>query len=88
MGHTITVELPDEVFAPLERRATEEGIPPQELLVTWVRKQMEVEEEAYPVTLETDPLVEFIGAFESGEPDLAQRHDEYLAEAYQETHDS
>jgi hypothetical protein len=87
MNHTLTIELPEEVFEPLEKRSVERGIRPQELVLTWVRQQIEAEETAYPVTLETDPLARFIGAFDSGLPDLARRHDEYLAEAYQETHD-
>ncbi|MGH2501056.1 MAG: hypothetical protein ACRDID_00935 [Ktedonobacterales bacterium] len=34
----------------------------------------------------TDPLAPFIGALHSGTPDLAERHDSYLAEAYEDDH--
>jgi hypothetical protein len=34
----------------------------------------------------TDPLAPFIGALHSGTPDLAERHDAYLAEAYEDDH--
>ncbi len=34
----------------------------------------------------TDPIAPFIGAFHSGVPDLAERHDEYLAQSYADTH--
>lgn len=35
----------------------------------------------------TDPLAAFIGAFEFDVPDLAERHENYLAQAYAESHD-
>ena len=35
-----------------------------------------------------DPLAPFLGAFEATVPDVVQRHDDYLAEAYADTHDS
>jgi hypothetical protein len=35
----------------------------------------------------TDPLSRFVGMFHSGTPDLAERHDEYLAESYADTHE-
>ena len=34
----------------------------------------------------TDPLALFIGSAHSGTPDLAKRHDAYLAEAYADDH--
>lgn len=34
----------------------------------------------------TDPLASFIGSAHSGTPDLAKRHDAYLAEAYADDH--
>jgi hypothetical protein len=44
----------------------------------------ETPEAAYDPT--TDPLAPFIGALHSGTPDLAERHDAYLAEAYEDDH--
>jgi hypothetical protein len=36
---------------------------------------------------ETDPLEEFIGAFESDVPDWADNHDKHLADIVMDTHD-
>lgn len=35
-----------------------------------------------------DPLAPFLGAFEATDPDITQRHDDYLADAYADAHDS
>ncbi len=33
-----------------------------------------------------DPLAPFLGAFEATDPDVMQRHDDYLADAYADIH--
>jgi hypothetical protein len=35
-----------------------------------------------------DPLAPFLGAFEATDPDITQRHDDYLAVAYADAHES
>ena len=37
---------------------------------------------------EEDPLLDIIGMIEGGPSDLSERHDDYLAEAYADNHDS
>jgi len=34
-----------------------------------------------------DPLAPFLGAFEATDPDITQRHDDYLADAYADSHE-
>jgi hypothetical protein len=40
------------------------------------------------VPAEEDPLLDIIGMIEGGPSDLSVRHDDYLAEAYADYHDS
>ena len=73
MGHTLTLEVPDEAYAPLAETAKHRGSTPEELAVEWlvtaIQKAM------------SDPVEQFIGAFSSNIPDWADLHDEHLGQA-------
>lgn len=70
MERTLTLEMPEEVYEALRRKAEEAGQPPEslaiQLLVAAIRSR------------DGDPLEEFIGAFDSGGSGWADRHDEHL----------
>ena len=55
MGHTLTLEMPDEAYTPLAETAKHRGSTPEELAVEWlvtaIQKAM------------SDPVEQFIGAF-------------------------
>ena len=52
------------------------------LFQQWVNEMThELEEETL-----NDPLFQLAGIFAIGDPDLAEKHDEYLAETYRENH--
>jgi predicted transcriptional regulator len=73
MGYKLTLELPDEVYQSLVRRAKETSQSPDafaaEVLAAVTRQA------------EEDPLEQFIGAFDSRGSDWADRHDQHLGEA-------
>ena len=74
MGHTLTLELPEEVYQSLVQTAAQAGEPPEavavQLLTTATQHRVD------------DPLEPFIGAFSSEISDWADRHDVYLARQY------
>lgn len=72
MSHTLVIDLPDEVYDPLTRRAQEAGQTPEEFAAQWVVTRM--------AQLEEDPLERFIGAFPSNVPDWTDRHDHYMGQ--------
>ena len=76
MGHTLTLEVPDEVYNPLLKTAEQTGQKLEELAIQWLATVVE--------TFSDDPLEEFIGAFKSDIPDWADRHDKYLGQSYAE----
>jgi hypothetical protein len=73
MGHTLTLDVPEEVYQALIRRAGQMGQPPEdvavELLATATQQRGD------------DPLEQFIGAFRSQDTDWADQHDTYLGKA-------
>jgi hypothetical protein len=73
MSHPLTIDVPDDVFLGLSRLALQQGRPPEDLARELVSKAIQ--------ELEEDPLLKWIGAFESNVPDAAERHDHYIGEA-------
>lgn len=76
MTHTLLIEVPEELYETLVKSAEETGEPPEKLVVQWLTTATHY--------LTDDPVEEFIGAFSSGIPDLAEQHDKYIGEALME----
>lgn len=77
MGHTLTIDIPEDVYQLLLQKAEQTGQPPEavavQLLTTVIQPQS------------TDPLEQFIGAFDSQGADWADRHDAKLGESIRDT---
>src|SRR5437762_1189084 len=76
MTHQLTLQLPDEIYEPLARQAQELG---QSVEAVAQSKLSEAVLSPAPGSL----LRKWAGAFDSGLPDVATRHHEYLGEAQQ-----
>jgi hypothetical protein len=74
MTHSLTLEVPENVYQPLAEEAQAKGRKVEEIalekLAMDTSKQVE------------DPLDEFVGAFRGDVPDWADNHDKYLGENY------
>lgn len=70
MDHTMTLNVPEELYRSLVQRAEEAGQEPESLAVQLLARATE------PGA--NDPLEAFIGAFDSQGSDWADRHDAYL----------
>ncbi len=70
MTHTLTLELPEQVYETLLKIAKRQGQRPEAVAVQWLATASESQLD--------DPFEQFIGAFSSNVPDWADRHDEYL----------
>ncbi len=79
MGHTLTLDVPEDVYQSLIQRAEQTGQPPEavavQLLATATQHQVD------------DPLEPFIGAFSSHGADWADQHDTYLGKAVKDSMD-
>lgn len=73
MGHTLQLELPDDIYESLLQSAQQTGQRPEsvamERLIIATRGLVD------------DPLEQFIGAFPSDTPDWADQHDHYIGAA-------
>jgi hypothetical protein len=73
MAHTVTLQLPENLYEPLVRVANQTGQTPEELITGWLSNAVQ--------QFADHPIEEFIGAFSSNIPDWADRHDQYLGQA-------
>jgi hypothetical protein len=72
MGHTLVLEVSEEVYGPLLKRAEQLGSTPEKLAIEWLETLIRG-----PVD---DPIENFIGAFDSNISDWADEHDTYLGQ--------
>ncbi len=77
MNHTMTLDLPESVFKSLMEKADEAGQPPEVVAVQLLTNATHPEA--------SDPLEEFIGAFNSQGIDWADQHDAHLGSSIKET---
>lgn len=71
MNHSLMLELPENVYESLVKKAKQAGKSPEVLAVQLLTTATQ--------TLLEDPLEPFIGAFNSHGSDWADAHDKYLA---------
>lgn len=72
MTHTLHLEVPEEVYTSLVKKAWQTGQPPEQLAIEWLAHASRL--------VADDPLEKFVGALNSRGADWADRHDRYLAE--------
>lgn len=74
MTHSLTLEIPESVYQSLAEKASKNGKKIEEIALEKLAN-------GDGSSINEDPLDKFIGAFESGIPDLAANHDKYIGEA-------
>ena len=79
MGHTLTLDVPEEVYQSLIQQAEQTGLPPEAVAV-----QLLATATQHPID---DPLEQFIGAFSSQGIAWAEQHDVYLGKAVKNSMD-
>ena len=94
MEHTTLI--PEDLYTDFAAYAQHHGKSPDEALLELVRDVVEHEEQVEPTShvhsdngmSAPDPLAPFIGAFTFDRRDVAEKHDQYLAEAYADNHEN
>ena len=76
MGHTLKLELSEDVYSLLMKLSQQVGQLPEILATQWVIS--ETKKQAH------DPLEKFIGRFKLDKPDWADNHDCYIGETLSE----
>ncbi len=72
MTHSLTLEVPENIYQPLAEEAEAKGRKVEEIA-------LEILANGKPKPVD-DPFEKFIGSFDSKGMDWARRHDEYLGE--------
>jgi hypothetical protein len=71
--HTLTLEIPEQVYEPLAKAAEQSGRTPEEMALECLAN--------VAARIQNDPIERFIGAFDSGVTDLGTRHDDYIGQS-------
>ncbi len=77
MGHTLTLDVPENVYQSLRQQAEQTGLSPETVAVQLLATATQLHDE--------DPLEQFIGAFSSHGTDWADHHDTDLGKSVRNT---
>lgn len=77
MGHTLLVEVPEDVYELLRKSAEHAGQSPEALAAQWLATATR--------SVANDPVEQIIGSITSHVPDWADNHDHYLGQSVMET---
>ena len=69
MSHQIMLDIPDEIYQPLEKEAEKAGKSPATIINEMLTRMIQ---------FRRDPLRRWAGTFASGIPDAAEHHHEHL----------
>lgn len=73
MATALTLQIPDNVYEPLLKRANQIGQTPEKIVTEWIENAIKC--------LTNDPLLQLAGVFESDVTDVSERHDEYIGQS-------
>ena len=79
MGHTLTLDVPEEVYQSLIQQAEQTGQPPEAVAVQWLATAIQHRVD--------DPLEQCIGVLSSDGADWTDQHDAYLRKAVKDSMD-
>ena len=79
MSTTLTLEIPDQIYRPLQKKAKKRGEPLDQILIEWLGEAVKDELD--------DPLLQLAGAFSSHIKDIGINHDFYIGQELRNTHE-
>jgi hypothetical protein len=80
MSQTLMLQIPEELYLPLQTLAQQSGKTPEEFTLFWLAAAIH--------QFENDPVEAFIGSVDSGVPDWTQESDRYLGDELINTHEA
>jgi hypothetical protein len=73
MGHTIALEVPENLYEAIRSQAAKRGQTPDSLAAAWLAEAVQ--------SAEQDALVKLFGTIQSDVTDVAERHDFYIGQS-------
>ncbi|RYG69679.1 hypothetical protein EON80_09335 [bacterium] len=86
MSHILTLEVPEDVYTSVQQLALEAGEDVNDFCLRHLQADIEKEKRRKAIT--EDPFWKAAGSLESGVPELAERHDSYLADSIADNHEN
>ena len=80
MTQTLTIQIPENLYVPLQTLAQQVGKTPEEFTLLWLTAAIQ--------QFENDPVEAFIGSVDSDVPDWTQESDRYLGEDLMNSHEA
>ena len=77
MSRTITLELPESLYASLAQRAERQQSTPEQLILDSLATTLGNGAQS----VDDDPLIQLLGSIRSDITDIAERHHDYLGQA-------
>ena len=79
MSVTLTLEIPDQIYRPLLKKADKRGKTLNQILIEWLGEAVKDELD--------DPLLQLSGAFASDITVIGENHDFYIGQELRNTHE-
>lgn len=79
MPTTLTLEIPDQIYRPLQKKADKRGKTIDQILIDWLGEVVKDELD--------DPLLQLAGAFSSDISDIGTNHDFYIGQELRDAHE-
>ena len=79
MPTTLTLEIPDRIYRPLQKKADKQGQTLAQTVIEWLGEIVKDESD--------DPLLRLAGAFSSDVKDIGTNHDRYIGQELRDTHE-
>jgi len=79
MSTTLTLEIPDQIYRPLLKKADKRGKTIDQIVIDWLGEVVKDEQD--------DPLLQLAGAFSSDITDIGTNHDFYIGQELRNAHE-
>ncbi|MCI5130426.1 MAG: hypothetical protein D3904_02630 [Candidatus Electrothrix sp. EH2] len=79
MATTLTLQIPDRIYQPLQERAKKRGKTLDQIIIEWLGNAVEDGPD--------DPLLQLAGAFSCGVKNIGTNHDIHIGQELSNTHE-
>ena len=76
MGHTIVLEVPENLYEAIRSEAVKHGQTPDKLAAQWLDEAVRRVQSA-----EQDPLIRLFGTIQADVANVAEQHDRYISQS-------
>ena len=79
MPTTLTLQIPDRIYGPLQKKAAKRGKTLDQIIIEWLGNAVTDEPD--------DPLLRLAGVFSSDVKEIGKNHDKYIGQELSNVHE-